>query len=175
MKRLKQVVVGLVWCAVSVGCVAEETKQPAVSEVPAMSPAAVVKQDAKPSGNDEITITTHIDQKTGEEYQEIKATYVVDKINYDRAGSNRHFLAVNDLLIAVDTNGNRRVEFPADVRNGHWEGLIGKNASIYCKLREPLKNYTLCMRGTCLTPEKNFEFMHYCTLDSDQKYAIKFY
>jgi hypothetical protein len=190
MKSVKQLVAVLVWCAVSAGCVAEEVKQPVVSAVPALPIEAVTKEQNESSGDDGMTITTQVDPQTGQEYQELKSTFIIEKFNRDPS-EHGYVVGINNIAIEYETAYGRRspnaghILYPEGliVRNERyieWNKLVGKQATLFCKIIDPfIQNNQFCFltygpSGCSPNGSTDFDFDYYCSLYGKSEYRLEF-
>ncbi len=191
-----KILTAILWCLASVGCVAEETKLP-VASVEAAVPVKDVRHGEDKSSvisDEEIKITTHVDSETGKEYQELEASFIVDKFN--RAPSeHRYVVGINNIAIeiGINTNSDYRnkrsprgdIHYPAELVMTYedkinWSVLKGKKASLYCRVSNPvMPDEKFCdqkrLRNSCSQQgDFNFLFKYHCVLSGKNEYFLKF-
>jgi len=127
-------------------------------------PKFFIKVGEKKSADEEgdLTITTHIDPKTKKEYQEIKASFLVERAEMVSRSSMRRLFYFLHQIIGVprsDFEYYGEVVFPKGVE--YWVGdkLAGLEANIYCR---------------AVSPNKIYVADHYCTLSGNKKYFMRF-
>lgn len=129
MKSVKQVVAAVVWCAVSVGCVAEEPKQSA-------TPVEAVSADQSSPEDDDSKMSNAVRSDIEEIFNE-KIISIVKRCHQNK--KSRCFYIINEKIAVYLSLGNRDIEekgkitFPKDRDYSVLANLIGKNASIFCK------------------------------------------
>jgi len=166
LRVLGRLALVFLWCASSSGCWAEE---PVVDRVSVEAA----------SSNDNVQV------------EEIKESFVVEKINYLPTRGAWDVFGINNFAIRFmpNTNAERgrsilmgKVNFPDSLKLGdlseiRWSDLKGKKVSVYCKREEAFvadEKFCFSPRQLCgKHGDTNFTFDKYCSLLGKNEYFIK--